>query len=304
VLLDQLSSAVGAKATLNANGTASVRLPGADGTSKPLVSTGGDGTPPFQYAVLGATYAKNAAGDPAGPGDTPLSVKLGISGLGDLTTAPDMSAGLVPVTPGGSTANAEMQTINETVKSYRDKLDGVAQALAKTVNDVQANGYTLDGTSGATKPMFTTTSGDSTIANITAANITVALTGKDAWQQVAAADTQSTDSSGNLIGNVDGGNALAASLKGSDPAGPDTAYSSLVGDLGRASSSAQQQQATQSVITSSVNTLQTTASGVSFDEEVSNMLTYQMAFQASSRVLTTLDSMQDTLINRTGLVGR
>jgi flagellar hook-associated protein 1 FlgK len=43
---------------------------------------------------------------------------------------------------------------------------------------------------------------------------------------------------------------------------------------------------------------------VSYDEEVSNMLTYQMAFQASSRVLTTLDSMLDTLINRTGLVGR
>jgi len=44
-------------------------------------------------------------------------------------------------------------------------------------------------------------------------------------------------------------------------------------------------------------------SGVSYDEEVSNMVTFQQAFQASSRVLTTLDSMLDTLINHTGLVG-
>ena len=34
------------------------------------------------------------------------------------------------------------------------------------------------------------------------------------------------------------------------------------------------------------------------------MLTYQRAYQASSRVLTTLDDMLDTLINHTGLVGR
>jgi flagellar hook-associated protein 1 FlgK len=34
------------------------------------------------------------------------------------------------------------------------------------------------------------------------------------------------------------------------------------------------------------------------------MLTYQHAYSAASRVLTTLDSMLDTLINHTGLVGQ
>jgi flagellar hook-associated protein 1 FlgK len=33
------------------------------------------------------------------------------------------------------------------------------------------------------------------------------------------------------------------------------------------------------------------------------MLTYQRAYQASSRVLTTVDELLDTLINRTGRAG-
>jgi flagellar hook-associated protein 1 FlgK len=146
--------------------------------------------------------------------------------------------------------------------------------------------------------MFDDGSGSADVTGITAANISVAFTSAGDWKKIAASGTPSA------TGNVDGGNALRAADSTKDPGSPDTAYSSLIGELGRASASAKQQQTTQSVITASVDTLQASTSGVSYDEEVSNMLTYQMAFQASSRVLTTLDSMLDTLINRTGLVGR
>jgi flagellar hook-associated protein 1 FlgK len=80
-------------------------------------------------------------------------------------------------------------------------------------------------------------------------------------------------------------------------------YTTLVGNIGSSSALAQQQQTTQSSVTAGVDTQRTSVSGVNYDEEVSNMLTYQRAFQASSRVLTTLDGMLDTLINHTGLVG-
>jgi flagellar hook-associated protein 1 FlgK len=45
-------------------------------------------------------------------------------------------------------------------------------------------------------------------------------------------------------------------------------------------------------------------SGVSLDEEMSNLLKYQHAYNASARVVNVLDSMIDTIVNRMGVVGR
>lgn len=45
-------------------------------------------------------------------------------------------------------------------------------------------------------------------------------------------------------------------------------------------------------------------SGVSLDEEASNMMMYMSAYNASSRLMTTLDQALDVLINSTGVVGR
>jgi flagellar hook-associated protein 1 FlgK len=43
---------------------------------------------------------------------------------------------------------------------------------------------------------------------------------------------------------------------------------------------------------------------VSLDEEMTNMLAFQHGYQAAARMVTTIDSMLDTLINHTGLVGQ
>ena len=43
---------------------------------------------------------------------------------------------------------------------------------------------------------------------------------------------------------------------------------------------------------------------VDLDEEGMNLVMYQRAYEAAARVLTTVDEMLDTLINRTGRVGR
>lgn len=45
-------------------------------------------------------------------------------------------------------------------------------------------------------------------------------------------------------------------------------------------------------------------SGVSMDEEMSNMMKYKYAYSASSRVINTLDEMLETIITRMGIAGR
>ncbi len=45
-------------------------------------------------------------------------------------------------------------------------------------------------------------------------------------------------------------------------------------------------------------------SGVSLDEEMTNMVKFQQAYNASARMITTLDAILDTTVNRLGLVGR
>ena len=45
-------------------------------------------------------------------------------------------------------------------------------------------------------------------------------------------------------------------------------------------------------------------SGVSLDEEMSNMLKYQHAYNAAGRFMTTIDDMLNKLIEGTGRVGR
>jgi flagellar hook-associated protein 1 FlgK len=45
-------------------------------------------------------------------------------------------------------------------------------------------------------------------------------------------------------------------------------------------------------------------SGVSLDEEMTTMLAFQKAYEGSARFMSAIDQMLDTLINRTGVVGR
>ena len=78
----------------------------------------------------------------------------------------------------------------------------------------------------------------------------------------------------------------------------------MIGQLGVAAQAAGRRSDIQDAVTDQVDTARNAESGVNLDEEMTNLLTYQRGYEAASRVLTTIDSMLDQLINRTGLVGR
>ena len=72
-------------------------------------------------------------------------------------------------------------------------------------------------------------------------------------------------------------------------------------NLSTRSNSITQAQATQDDRLQEAQSRVAANSGVSLDEETVNMLSAQRAYEAAARVMTTVDSMLDTLINRTGV---
>jgi len=81
-------------------------------------------------------------------------------------------------------------------------------------------------------------------------------------------------------------------------------YAGLVGKIGTASAQSAEMSKNQQLVVDQLTTRVQEVSGVSLDEEATDMIRFQHAYQAAARVITTMDEMLNTLINGTGLVGR
>ena len=164
-------------------------------------------------------------------------------------------------------------------------LNTIAMELATRVNDVQSNGVTVDGVQGQDFFSFDP-------AN-PASSIKVIATGpKDLATGIAGG------------GALDGSNASAMAQLGKSKDGPDALWANMVIKIGVATKSEAQQAVSTAVSAASAQAAQHSVSAVSLDEENVALLAHQHAFQGAARVMTAVDEMLDTLINRTGLVGR
>jgi flagellar hook-associated protein 1 FlgK len=85
--------------------------------------------------------------------------------------------------------------------------------------------------------------------------------------------------------------------------GIDVAYQQLVTRLGADGLESQRALANADLLTNALHDRRDAVSGVSMDEEMSNLIRFQRGFQASARALNAMDEMIDMLINRTGRVG-
>jgi len=77
-------------------------------------------------------------------------------------------------------------------------------------------------------------------------------------------------------------------------------YGNAVSDLGQALAGANSRVEDQTNIERLVRTQRDTVSGVSLDEEMADLMKYQRAFQASSRVFAVIDELLDGVVNRLG----
>ncbi|MDU0205689.1 MULTISPECIES: flagellar hook-associated protein FlgK [Paenibacillus] len=84
----------------------------------------------------------------------------------------------------------------------------------------------------------------------------------------------------------------------------DEFFRSIVGQLGVQSQEATRQATNQQTLVDQVDSNRQGVSGVSLDEEMSNMIKFQKAYSAAARVMTTFDELLDKVINSMGTVGR
>jgi flagellar hook-associated protein 1 FlgK len=196
----------------------------------------------------------------------------GGTALGDPVS---LSVGGSRVTVTAGSVGAVTSILDRSLPDYLGRLDAFAKSLSDTVNAQHVRGYDRDGATGT-----------AFFSGTTAATLRVALTDPD---QVAASS---------VPGTLDNSNADAIA----ELATVDEAYRRLITDFGAEVASAARVSANQRVLTNQVDGAREALSGIDLDEEMVQMLAHQRAYEAAARVLTTVDSVLDTLINRTGLV--
>jgi flagellar hook-associated protein 1 FlgK len=146
-------------------------------------------------------------------------------------------------------------------------LDSVAETLANTVNE------------HLTTPFFSGT---------TAATLAVAVKPSE----VQASGTKAV-----------GGNEVARAIAALRGGAAEQGYAALVEKVGSDVRTAGDEQSNLQTTVTAISDQRQGVSGVSLDEEMTNLITFQRGYQASARTLTAMSEMLETLIEHTGVVG-
>jgi flagellar hook-associated protein 1 len=173
------------------------------------------------------------------------------------------------------------------VATLRGNLNSLASTLISEVNNLHGAGYSLTGSTGAV--LFTGTDAASIGVNsmlVTNPQLLQAagVPGATGDAKVALALAQLADKK----------------LPGLNNQTLSQGYSQTVADLGQSLADVKSRQSDQSVLKSALLKQRDSVSGVSIDEEMTDLVKYQKAFEASAHLITVVDSMLDTVLNLKG----
>jgi len=297
-----LANKAGAVTTADAaTGKYNVTITDANGNKVDLVK--GD-----NYATLVTTGINSDAtgNDPDGDG-IPDPVSFAVTSLVNYKLSTDPSTATTTVTPGGDLGGVQV-LLNVTLANYRQQLNDLATNIATIVNAQHQAGYDQNGVAGEAFFVLGSNPASSISVNANVAGdpskVAASTTGVGTGDNDATnADRISRvltggpllDAAGNPFTVTDAttGNTVS-SLNVSGQ------YQRMVSSLGSAVAGLNTQTTNQQLLTSQVDDQREQTAGVSLDEETINLMQAQRAYQASSRVLSVMDSILDTLINHTG----
>ena len=222
------------------------------------------------------------------------------------TTPLVLGADAYPITQAALTAGGDLQSgelaglvrAQGEVAAYQDKQNALAGALAARFNAAHRAGAGLDGTTG--QDFFSVTAGQE--AGTLAVNPALAAHP----EQLAAAARPAPpappvpppgdSANAALLGALKDKTVAAAgdALAGSSLSG---FYQQTVSDAGGKAAGAKTAEDSAGATLTQLSQQRASVVGVSTDSEMVNMMKYQRAYQASARVVQTMDDMVGTLIN-------
>ncbi|HLU42739.1 MAG TPA: flagellar hook-associated protein FlgK [Microthrixaceae bacterium] len=182
-----------------------------------------------------------------------------------------------------------LETLNEHVPRAIGELDAVAAAMVATVNALHSAGQGLDPVADVNLTFWDP-------AGTTAATIRISADVEGQPSRIAAAAAGA--------GALDASVAQQIAQLFADPAGPNAAYETMIGRLAVQTQSTARRSDIQQDVALRADDQRLSVSGVNLDEELTALIASQRAYEASARLMTAVDEALDTLVNRTGLVGR
>ena len=185
---------------------------------------------------------------------------------------------------GGSVQGAII-TRDTGVQELRENLDALSRQLVTSVNSAYApSGSNFFNPAGVTAATISVASG------LTASTLRATTPGG------AAGDNDIATAVANLANqsfSTAGGDAINGTFS--------QYFSTTVANFGQSLATANARVTEQTNIETLVRTQRDSVSGVSLDEEMTDLMKFQRSFQASSRVISVIDELLDTVVNRLGV---
>ena len=174
------------------------------------------------------------------------------------------------------------------IKDLRTNISAIAEELITEVNSLHQTGYDLYGTNDNTAGLFTGTNGSNMGVNasiisdprkLQGSSSATEVSNNDVLRSIAALSTKTVTNLSGMTFSENYGNTV----------------SRFGQDLALATSQLNDQQTVQKMLEKQRESIM----GVSVDEEVANLVIYQRAFQASARLLSTMDDLMQDVLNMT-----
>jgi flagellar hook-associated protein 1 FlgK len=194
------------------------------------------------------------------------------------------AAGGVNLTLTGGSMQGTIDARDGTLATMQSNVNNLAGTIITQVNGIQNSGYSSTGSTG--NSFFSGTDASTITVNPTLVN-------NPSLIQVSASPTATGDTS--LALQISDLSTASQSALGNETF--TDAYDGTVTDLGNALSNANTQVTDQTAVSNMLSTQRSSISGVNVDEEMTNMMAFQQAYQASAEVVTTVNSMMTDTMN-------